>query len=43
MQVKIVFGFEKGGKLVADVLPDIAPKTVNAFLSMLFLLTEKGD
>lgn len=35
MACQIVFDFEKGGLLVAEVLPDIAPKTVEAFLKML--------
>lgn len=35
MTRQIVFEFEKGGLLVAEVLPDIAPKTVEAFLKML--------
>lgn len=35
MACQIVFDFEKGGLLVAEVLPGIAPKTVEAFLKML--------
>ncbi len=35
MACQIVFDFEKGGLLVAEVLPHIAPKTVEAFLKML--------
>ncbi len=35
MACQVVFDFEKGGLLVAEVLPDIAPKTVEAFLKML--------
>lgn len=32
---KIVFKFEKGGELIAHLLPDTAPETVKAFLEML--------
>lgn len=35
MSSKIVFRFERGGELVAELMPDIAPKTVESFLQML--------
>jgi len=35
MPSKILFKFERGGELVAEVLPDVAPKTVESFLEML--------
>ena len=35
MHSKIVFRFERGGELVAKPMPDINPKTVEAFLEML--------
>ena len=35
MSNKIMFKFEKGGELVALLLPDVNPKTVKAFLSLL--------
>lgn len=31
----IVFSFERGGRLVARILPEVAPQTVEAFLKML--------
>jgi len=35
MPSKILFKFERGGELVAEVLPDVAPKTVESCLEML--------
>ncbi len=35
MASKILFKFERGGELVAEVLPDVAPRTVESFLEML--------
>ena len=35
MHSKIVFRFERGGELIAELLPDINPKTVEVFLEML--------
>jgi hypothetical protein len=35
MPEKILFTFERGGSLVAELLPELNPKTVQAFLRML--------
>ncbi|MCK4246086.1 DUF3830 family protein [Candidatus Bipolaricaulota bacterium] len=35
MPEKIVFRFERGGELIAELMPDIAPKTVEGFLEIL--------
>jgi len=35
MQRKIAFRFERGGELIAELMPDVAPKTVEAFLEIL--------
>ncbi len=35
MQSKILFKFERKGDLMADLMPDIAPKTVKSVLKML--------
>lgn len=35
MPEKIVFRFERGGELIAELLPDLTPKTVEGFLEIL--------
>jgi len=35
MPEKIVFRFERGGELIADLMPDVAPKSVEGFLEIL--------
>jgi len=35
MPEKIVFRFERGGELIAELLPDVAPKSVEGFLEIL--------
>ncbi len=35
MPGKVLFKFERGGELVAELLPEVAPETVRAFLEML--------
>lgn len=35
MNGKIVFRFERGGELIAELLPDMAPRTVEALLEIL--------
>lgn len=35
MNKKIVFKFERGGELVAQLRPELAPKTVDSFLKIL--------
>jgi hypothetical protein len=35
MPSKVLFKFERGGELIAELLPGVAPETVRAFLEML--------
>lgn len=35
MPEKIVFRFERGGELIAELMPDVAPKSVEGFLEIL--------
>jgi len=35
MPEKIVFRFERGGELIAELMPDVAPKSVEGFLKIL--------
>jgi hypothetical protein len=35
MPEKIVFRFERGGELTAELMPDVAPKSVEGFLEIL--------
>ena len=35
MPEKIVFRFERGGELIAELVPDVAPKSVEGFLEIL--------
>ena len=35
MPKKIVFRFERGGELIAELMPDVAPKSVEGFLEIL--------
>ena len=35
MTKKIVFRFERGGELIAELMPDVAPKSVEGFLEIL--------
>jgi len=35
MQRKITFRFERGGELIAELMPDVAPKSVEGFLEIL--------
>ncbi len=35
MPEKIVFRFERGGELIAELMPDVAPRSVEGFLEIL--------